>query len=220
MANVKVKGSAKLFDSKILDILTRTNPIVILAMYIPLCAFLLWYFYNYIQPSVGVLIGVFFIGLFSWTFFEYILHRYVFHFVNDTKFAQRFHYLIHGVHHEYPKDKQRLVMPPVPSILIAGTFFLIFRVILGSYGLVFFSGFIIGYLCYAMIHYSMHAFRPPKNGLKFAWEYHNVHHFKYPNMAFGVSSPLWDVIFGTYPPMKKKDSGARSQESGENAQKS
>lgn len=209
MANVKVKGSAKLFDSKILDVLTRTNPLIILGMYIPLCAFLMWYFYNYVKPSPGILIGVFFAGLFSWTFFEYILHRYVFHFVNDTKWAQRFHYLIHGVHHEYPKDKQRLVMPPIPSIIIAGLFFLLFRAIMGSYGLVFFSGFIIGYLCYAMIHYSMHAFRPPKNALKSSWEYHNIHHFRHPDKAYGVSSPLWDIVFGTYPP--KKESGVRNQ---------
>ncbi len=212
MTTIKVKGRAKLFDNKILDLLTRTHPAIILGMYIPLCAFLLWYFYNYIEPSIAALAGVFFIGLFSWTFFEYILHRYVFHFVNDKEWAQRFHYFVHGVHHEYPKDKQRLVMPPVPSIIIAATFFIIFRAIMGSYGLVFFSGFIIGYLCYAMIHYTLHAFRPPKNVLKFAWEYHNIHHFRHPDKAFGVSSPLWDIIFGTYPPMK--GSGVRNQGSG------
>ena len=60
MANVKVKGSAKLFDNKILNALTRTNPLIILGMYIPLCAFLMWYFYNYVQPSTGILVGVFF----------------------------------------------------------------------------------------------------------------------------------------------------------------
>jgi len=204
MANVKVKGSAKLFDSKVLELLTRTHPLVILGMYIPLCAWLMWYFHGHINPSALVLTGVFFAGLFSWTFFEYILHRYVFHFVNDTKWAQRFHYYAHGVHHEYPKDKQRLVMPPIPSIIIAGMFFLLFWLIMDSYGFVFFSGFMIGYLCYAMIHYSMHAFRPPHNFTKFLWEYHNIHHFRYPNKAFGVSSPLWDHIFGTVPPKIEK----------------
>jgi sterol desaturase/sphingolipid hydroxylase (fatty acid hydroxylase superfamily) len=202
MATVKVKGSAKLFDNKILNALTRTHPAIILAMYIPTCAFLLWYFHNHVENSIGVLVLVFFIGVFSWTFFEYILHRYVFHFVNDTKWAQRMHYYIHGAHHEYPKDKQRLVMPPVPSIIIAGSFFIFFRLLMGGFSFAFFSGFMIGYLCYAMIHYSMHAFRPPKNFTKFAWEYHNIHHFRHPDKAYGVSSPFWDIVFGTYPPKK------------------
>jgi len=200
MTNVKVKGSGKLFDNKVLEFLTRTNPIIILGMYIPLCCFLMWYFYNYITPSAGVLTLVFFIGFFSWTFFEYILHRYVFHFINESVWSKRFHYFVHGVHHEYPKDKQRLVMPPVPSIIIAGTFFLFFRLIMGDYAFLFFSGFMIGYLTYAMIHYSMHAFRPPHNFTKFLWDYHNIHHFRHPDKAFGVSSPFWDMVFGTYPP--------------------
>src|ERR1017187_4061030 len=198
MANVKVKGSAKLFDNKILEALTRTHPLIILGIYIPLCGWLMWYFYTYVQASGGILVGVFFLGLFSWTFFEYILHRYIFHFVNDTKWAQRFHYFIHGVHHEYPKDKQRLFMPPVPSIIISLLFFLLFKLIMGNYAFVFFSGFMIGYLCYASIHYIIHAFRPPHNFLKFLWEYHNIHHFRAPNKAYGVSSPLWDMVFGTY----------------------
>jgi sterol desaturase/sphingolipid hydroxylase (fatty acid hydroxylase superfamily) len=76
--------------------------------------------------------------------------------------------------------------------------------LLGDYVFSFFSGFMIGYLTYAMIHYSMHAFRPPKGYFKWLWEYHNIHHFKHPDKAYGVSSPLWDHIFGTCPPEKTK----------------
>ncbi len=204
MAQVKVKGSETLFQNKVLEGLTRTHPMVILSMYVPFCAFLLWYFYNYVEPSAAVLSFTFFAGVFSWTFFEYILHRYVFHFVGESDFAKRFTYLAHGVHHEYPKDKKRLVMPPVPSIIVAGVFFSLFKLILGVYVYAFFSGFVIGYLIYAMIHYATHAFRAPKGPARFLWEYHNLHHFRYPDKAFGVSSPLWDVVFGTYPPREHK----------------
>jgi 4-hydroxysphinganine ceramide fatty acyl 2-hydroxylase len=213
---VKVKGSARLFKSSILEFGTHTHPIAVLALYVPVCAFLIWYFHSHINPSFFILAGVFAAGLFSWTFFEYILHRYIFHFVNDTKWAQRFHFLIHGVHHEYPKDKTRLVMPPLASVVIAVVFYLFFRVVLSSYVYIFFSGFITGYMCYDMIHYILHAYRPAKNFTKFLWEYHNIHHFRHPDKAYGVSTPIWDFVFGTYPPRKQAVVSPKTSEAGAN----
>lgn len=204
MATVKPRGSGKIFNNSRLEVLTRTHPMVIMGMYIPFCIFLLWYFYNYIQPSYTALVCIFLTGVFTWTLCEYILHRFVFHYVSDIGFMKRFHYVVHGIHHEYPKDKQRLIMPPVPSLLIAVFFFCMFRLLLGTYVFAFFSGFLAGYLAYAMIHYSTHAFRPPKNFLRFFWEYHNLHHYKYPDKAYGVSSLLWDYVFGTLPPHQEK----------------
>ncbi|MGZ5245109.1 MAG: sterol desaturase family protein [Bacteroidia bacterium] len=199
-----IKGSGVLFQNKVIEAFTRTHPLIILGMYVPFCIFLLWYFYNFVKPDALLLATTFFIGVFTWTFFEYILHRYLFHYVSESEIGKKFTYIVHGVHHEYPKDKQRLVMPPVPSIIIAGVFYSIFRIVLGDYVFAFFSGFLIGYLVYAMMHYSMHAFRAPKGYMKFLWEYHSMHHFRYPDKAFGVSSPFWDLIFGTYPPKKEK----------------
>jgi sterol desaturase/sphingolipid hydroxylase (fatty acid hydroxylase superfamily) len=95
-------------------------------------------------------------------------------------------------------------MPPVPSIIIALIFFQIFRLILKNMVFAFFAGFLLGYLVYASIHYSMHAMKPPKNKLRFLWEYHSKHHYKYPDKAFGVSSPFWDYIFGSLPPSEIK----------------
>ena len=207
MYTVKAKGRARLFKSELLEFGTKTNPLAVLAIYIPLVAGLVWYFYSHVHPTFITLAIIFFAGLFTWTFFEYILHRYIFHFVNETKWAQRFHYLIHGVHHEYPKDKLRLVMPPMASLAIAVIFFFAFNLILGRYVSVFFGGFITGYICYDMIHYTLHAFRKPKNAFKFYWDYHNIHHFREPDNAYGVSSPLWDIVFGTYP--KKGISGGK-----------
>jgi len=197
---IKAKGTAKLFDNKLLESLTRTNPIAILAVYFPLSVFLVWYFYHFFSPSPLVLTSLFIGGLFTWTFFEYIMHRFIFHFINESEWSKKFHFFVHGVHHEYPKDKDRLVMPPAASLLIAGVFFLLFHLFLGNYAFVFFSGFLIGYLCYDLIHYILHAFRPPHNFFKFLWEYHNIHHFRHGDKAYGVSTPIWDHVFGTYPP--------------------
>ena len=198
--------SGRLFKSGFLELFSRTHPLVILAIYIPLCGLSIWYFYNYVQPSWIVLSLVFLFGLFSWTFAEYILHRFVFHWVGESKFIQRFHYIIHGVHHAYPRDKQRLVMPPVPSLLLALLLFFFFRALWGNYVFAFFAGFVIGYLIYACIHYATHALRPPKGRLRFLWQYHAIHHYKHSDKAFGVSSPLWDYVFGTVPPEKFKSS--------------
>lgn len=100
-------------------------------------------------------------------------------------------------------------MPPVPSVLMAfvvlllfyGFSFLLFGS--GGYALVFFSGFIFGYLIYVSIHFAIHAFPPPKY-LKVLWRNHHLHHYKYPDKAFGVSSVFWDTVFGTLPNRKTK----------------
>jgi sterol desaturase/sphingolipid hydroxylase (fatty acid hydroxylase superfamily) len=74
-----------------------------------------------------------------------------------------------------------------------------------TYGEPFFAGFIFGYLCYDMIHYMLHHFsmRGNKFGL-WLQQYHNLHHYANDDKGFGVSSPLWDVIFGTVDPKMRE----------------
>src|SRR5438309_2008893 len=123
MNKVKAKGSGTLFRNPLLERLSKTNPLVILAIYLPMCAFLLWYFHGYVNASYLILIMVFLLGIFTWTFIEYILHRFIFHYADESTLGKRFHYLIHGIHHEYPRDEKRLVMPPVPSLMMATGFY-------------------------------------------------------------------------------------------------
>jgi hypothetical protein len=103
----------------------------------------------------------------------------------------------HGVHHDYPKDKSRLAMPPILSLILATLFFLIFRSLMGDYVFGFLAGFLMGYTVYLAIHYSIHAFQVPGNFLKTLWHHHSIHHYREPDRAFGVSSPFWDMVFGT-----------------------
>ena len=111
-------------------------------------------------------------------------------------------YKMHGVHHDYPKDKQRLAMPPFLSITIATILLLIFELILDKYSFSFLAGFLVGYAMYLLVHYSVHIFRAPNNFLKALWVNHSIHHYSPEDAMFGVSSPLWDYVFGTTP--KKK----------------
>ena len=101
--------------------------------------------------------------------------------------------------------KTRLVMPPVVSIPLAalfyGLFYLIFAVILKVPHWVapLFSGFIIGYLIYDLTHYATHHFPMRRGYFKYIKRYHMQHHYKTPDARFGVSSPVWDWVFGTFP---------------------
>jgi hypothetical protein len=97
-------------------------------------------------------------------FFEYIAHRFIFHWVPKGPGATKFVYTLHGNHHHYPRDKQRLFMPPVPSIIISSTLFGLMYLIMKNYTFMFFPGFVLGYLMYGTMHYAIHAWNPALNG--------------------------------------------------------
>ncbi|HTB07420.1 MAG TPA: sterol desaturase family protein [Bacteroidia bacterium] len=194
-------GQGRVFKSPFLEMFTKTSPIIAFFTDVPLIIFFLVLGHIYFPIAIGKAALIYVIALFSWSFSEYILHRYIFHFINEWKWSERFHYIVHGVHHEYPRDEERLFMPPLPSYIYAALFFGIFWLILGKYALYFMPGFINGYSIYSFTHWAIHKFQPPK-GLKFLWKHHNMHHYRTNERAFGVSSTLWDHVFGTMPPEK------------------
>ncbi len=132
-----------------------------------------------------------------------MLHRFVFHYEPKTERQEKIFFLFHGVHHAQPQLKTRLVMPPVVSIPLAflfyGLYYLVVAVLLGGPQWVapLFSGFVVGYLIYVMTHYATHHFPMRSGYLKYLKRYHMMHHYKTPDQRFGVSSPLWDFVFGT-----------------------
>ncbi|WP_109700474.1 sterol desaturase family protein [Chitinophaga deserti] len=195
---IKNKGQARLFENQYLEMLTKTHPLVIWGMYIPIIGWMLYYSVSDIGMGAWQATGIFTAGIFAWTFFEYIMHRFVFHFITENQRLRRIIYTLHGNHHEFPRDRQRLFMPPVPSLLIASLIFGIMRLIMGVTAYAFFPGFILGYLLYGSIHYAIHAWRPPFPFMKPLWRNHHLHHYQSEHRGFGVSSSLWDRIFGTF----------------------
>ncbi|MXV50256.1 fatty acid hydroxylase [Pedobacter sp. HMF7647] len=216
MERVKInnKGQARLFKSRFLERLTKTRPWIIYAIYIPLCSYLLFKSYVSYHFSASFIAALFLVAMLSWTLVEYLIHRFLFHFEAKSVLGKRLVYLFHENHHEFPRDKTRLFMPPVPSLVIAAIALSIFSAIsyltseTMAYAFIFFPGFVTGYLIYVSMHYAIHAYAPPKF-LKLLWRNHHLHHYKCPDKAFGVSSNLWDRIFGTLPvgdePDFKKD---------------
>jgi 4-hydroxysphinganine ceramide fatty acyl 2-hydroxylase len=201
MKNFKIdnKGTVKLFSNKILERLSRTNflfPVIVFAALSALFL-VLSFFDNGINFRYAL--WLFPLGWLSFTLVEYLIHRFLFHFHATTEKELDLQYKIHGVHHEFPRDKDRLVMPPVISVMLAFAFYYLFKLLMDDYGKLFFSGFIGGYSVYLVIHYAVHALKPPKNFFKFFWKHHSLHHYDSVHSAFSVSLPLWDYLFNTLP---------------------
>ncbi len=76
--------------------------------------------------------------------------------------------------------------------------------IFGKIVFAFFPGFILGYLIYGSMHYAIHAWNPPFKWMKGLWRNHHLHHYKNDERGFGVSSTLWDHVFGTMFDLKKE----------------
>jgi sterol desaturase/sphingolipid hydroxylase (fatty acid hydroxylase superfamily) len=197
----------RLFKSDFMEFFTHIHPLVVLLIWLPVVVYGLWRgaALRPIGSSWAWLALVWLLGLFIWTLSEYVLHRFLFHYPASTPRQERIFFLFHGVHHAQPRSKTRLVMPPVLSIPLAavfyGLFWLVLDVLLGRSFLVgpMFAGFISGYLTYDMLHYSIHHFQMRTGYWKMIRRHHMHHHFQTPNQRFGVSSPLWDHVFGTYP---------------------
>ncbi len=194
MMKVKKEGQGRIFNSAFLELFTKTNAVIHVLTYGGIIVFL---FFMNNQPASYFWFIL--LGVFIWTLVEYLMHRFLFH-VNESQFQ----YTIHGVHHEYPRDKERLFMPPVPGIIIVCIFYAIWYLIFRQNAPLVTIGFLMGYMFYTFIHYIVHAWKPVK-GFKILWSHHHKHHNPmYEDKAFGVSSPFWDYIFGTMPSSKKQ----------------
>lgn len=201
------KEPIRLFKSNFLEFFTHIHPAVVVIIWLPIAVYtFLVQILNPSGPTPSVYIPLGFLaGIVIWTFTEYTLHRFLFHYKPKTPAQEKIFFLFHGVHHAQPQCKTRLVMPPIVSVPLATLFYFLFHFLIGigfnSPYLVapFFSGFITGYLIYDLTHYATHHFPMRKGIMKYLKRYHLQHHYKTPNMRYGVSSPFWDIIFKTKP---------------------
>jgi 4-hydroxysphinganine ceramide fatty acyl 2-hydroxylase len=192
-------GTVIMFDNPIMERISRTHISIPITMFLILAGISFYYAVTDTLISLGTGLLVFFAGYIFFTFVEYMMHKYFFHMEPNTPLKDKLQYSVHGVHHDYPRDKDRLAMPPFVSAAYAAIAYLLFTLILGDYALYFLPGFLVGYASYLGVHFIVHAYNPPKNFLKVLWVNHAIHHYKDPDIAFGVSTPLWDIILGTMP---------------------
>ena len=190
--------TVRMFDNSFLEACSKVHFTVPLYVYIPVILVFLYRGIFLFNIEFMELISLIVLGIIVWSLAEYVLHRFVFHYVPDSKLGQRMHFIFHGVHHDYPSDSRRLVMPPSASLPLAVIFYLLFYVIVGRiYVAPFLAGFLTGYLCYDMTHYAVHHFNMHNKFWLAIKNHHMKHHYQDPSKGFGVSSPVWDKIIGT-----------------------
>lgn len=196
--------TVRMFDNNILEALSRVHPSVPLIVYVPVITYMLYLSIWEYQLSFMTITGLLLLGIFIWSLTEYTLHRFIFHYKPNSKLGEKIHFIFHGVHHDYPNDSRRLVMPPSVSIPLAVLFYFIFHSVLGEIFIFpFFSGFLAGYLFYDITHYAIHHFNMHGKFWLAIKNHHMKHHYQNSDKGFGVSSPFWDSVIGTdFPPRK------------------
>lgn len=191
-----LRASPRMFESELLDRLSRVHPAVPPILFGPAIVVLLveGFAHGVGWATPAWLAG----GYMFWTLTEYWLHRIVFHFEPERGIGARVHWIIHGVHHDHPNDPLRLVMPPAVSVpLGAAVFGVLYLIFASRYAPALGAGFFAGYLVYDLIHYYLHHFRPRGRLGRMLRERHMRHHFQDETRGFGISAPYWDEVFGT-----------------------
>ena len=193
-----------MFENRLLNRLTQTHiatPIVIFIVYA--VGLLTYTILETDVPALAV-VGLFVAGAFGFTFTEYAVHRWVYHPPHGASDKYKeMTYNMHGFHHDYPKDKKRLAMPPILAVVISTLLLFLFQMVLAQYAFAYLAGFVVGYAMYLVVHYTVHMYPPPRNVLKVLWVNHSIHHYSENEILFGVSQPLWDYVFGTVPKTDK-----------------
>ena len=193
-----VGESIRIFKNPILESFTHVHPIIPLLVWLPVILFLFYRGATLKSVSSIEFIVLFFAGLLLWTFTEYVLHRFVFHWDAKSRAGKYFVFLFHGLHHDDPQDATRLVMPPVPAIIIISLLWMLFSALFpAKYIDVLMAYFLIGYLCYDYIHYATHHFAMTSKVGRYLRKYHLQHHYAGEKSKYGVSNPLWDYLLGT-----------------------
>lgn len=205
---MKTKEPIRVFKSDFLEFFTHIHPLQIAILWGALDAYLIYRavfgFSNTTMKGLYLPLA-FLAGLFIWTFAEYALHRWLFHFKTRTPIQERISFLFHGFHHAEPMVKTRLVMPFPVSIPLASLFFGLFYLICAillkrpQWIAPAFSGFISGYLFYDLGHFAFHHIKTKNPYLVYVRKHHMRHHGSESHLLFGVSNPLWDYVFRTMP---------------------
>jgi sterol desaturase/sphingolipid hydroxylase (fatty acid hydroxylase superfamily) len=148
-------------------------------------------------PAVGATIGA--VG---WTFSEYAFHRW-FHVARDGNFARRTH-LAHHARQEYLVNSVSvLTWGAMLFVGLAVLPLLLWSAVPGAVALAFGVAWVAAYFVYEWIHAADHL-RPPRNAYgRWTRRSHFHHHYEAPLRNFGVTTPIWDLVFGTYDPVSQ-----------------
>jgi len=191
-------GPVRLFESDFLEWFTRVNLATLVVFWIAVSAVLLVLGFRGAGLGPGALLPIALAAAAAWTLFEYLMHRFLFHIDRWIPSAERLAFLAHGCHHTDPADAGRDIMPltmslPVFSVLLGA------GVLLAGWApaFLFFGVFALCYLAYDITHYACHQWRLRGPIGTYVKRHHLAHHYATADRNFGVSTPVWDWVFGT-----------------------
>ncbi len=179
----------RFFHRPIFERLVRAHPASPYVLYLPAIAACLW-----LTPaSLPLLLA----GWLAWTFIEYWLHRGFFHMRTGTPARQVTSFIVHRHHHLAPADRDHLVATPLYSL---GLFLLLLAAAspLGPARWPLLAGSMLGYLAYEAAHWQIHHGTRRGPLTRALRRHHLRHHLTDPAHNFGISSPLWDLVFRTW----------------------
>lgn len=186
-----------MFETPFVERFSRIHPITPFAFWLPVIAYAEARALAEGLP-IAALAGAGLAGVLLWTLAEYSLHRWVFHWTGPRPWQRRAHFVIHGVHHDFPSDGDRLVMPLGVSVPLGIGFYLLFAALFGPlWAKPLFGGMALGYLAYDGLHWAIHHLPMRSRPARWIKRHHLLHHHTGARSRWGVSSPLWDWVFGT-----------------------
>ena len=193
-----LKASPRMFESRLLDRLSRVHPAIVPLIFVPAIVVLL---------RARRLRGLERARVVGWSRAARCsgrsastgIHRLVFHFEPRDGIGARLHWIIHGVHHDHPNDPLRLVMPPSVSVPLGALFFGLFcaRPAARRSASASRAGFFVGYLVYDMTHYYVHHLMPEGRLGRVMRELHMRHHFQDDTKRLRDQRAFWDYVFRT-----------------------
>jgi len=154
------------------------------------------------RPSKRLPLVLVSLGFLSWQLVEYALHRFVFHLDVRSERWRRLLYYAHLAHHDNPSSVDSLFASLWLSVPVASLYFGSAWLLLGSLdrAVYLWSGLVAGYLTYEYVHYQAHHGRPRTAIFRYLKKHHLLHHYRTPELRFGVTSPAFDYLFGTFRP--------------------
>jgi sterol desaturase/sphingolipid hydroxylase (fatty acid hydroxylase superfamily) len=191
--------TCQMFETPLIERFSRIHPASPFVFWLPVLGYAAYRSLTGQAPvAVPLFAGLLLVGVLVWTFAEYTLHRWVFHYTGPRPWQRRMFFVLHGVHHDFPQDADRLVMPLGVSIPLGAVFYFLFHLVVGpTLAAPLWVGFALGYLAYDGTHFAVHHFRMGSRWGRWMKRYHMIHHHTGVDARYGVSSPLWDWVFGT-----------------------
>lgn len=137
----------------------------------------------------------FFLGMMTWSFSEYALHNWVGHKMKGRNHFSREHLTHHSKGDYFTPTPEKI---RVGVIVIGGVAVALGAVIGWEWGISYALGLGFAYTGYEVIHRRIHTHAPLNGYGRWARRHHLFHHFGNAKMNHGVTSPIWDMVFGTY----------------------